>query len=241
MLVPGRADHGARVVTVILNDPVLKADWMAELEEVRLTMLSLREQLANAVQHASTKQQASEPVATAPDRHSLSNLFLDVSRKLGKLATSQMDELAQKHLGKPLDELLDGSAVRKSLFETLKAFNEKLDNQNAQSAAVQQENQRQQYREQLRQRREVEEQQRLQRQEQERERKDREHQRIVQLNQQRLREQQHAEQQRLHLKHQREIRRQQEEHESAAKSIAKNLHERAKAAKREMRRFHNEL
>ncbi len=39
-------DHGARVVTTILNDAALCADWMAELEEVRLTMLALREQLA---------------------------------------------------------------------------------------------------------------------------------------------------------------------------------------------------
>lgn len=46
-------DHGARVVTVILNDPVLKADWTAELEEVRLTMLSLREQLANELRDLS--------------------------------------------------------------------------------------------------------------------------------------------------------------------------------------------
>ena len=39
-------DHGARLVTMILGDPVLRADWQAELEEVRLNMLSLREQLA---------------------------------------------------------------------------------------------------------------------------------------------------------------------------------------------------
>lgn len=39
-------DHGARVVTTILTDDSLRADWMAELEEVRLTMLGLREQLA---------------------------------------------------------------------------------------------------------------------------------------------------------------------------------------------------
>ncbi|WP_417258729.1 aromatic amino acid transaminase [Celeribacter sp.] len=39
-------DHGARLVTMILNDEVLKADWMAELEEVRLGMLGLRTQLA---------------------------------------------------------------------------------------------------------------------------------------------------------------------------------------------------
>ena len=37
---------GARVVTTILTDPELRADWAAELEEVRLSMLGLREQLA---------------------------------------------------------------------------------------------------------------------------------------------------------------------------------------------------
>lgn len=40
-------DHGARVVTMILTDPVLRADWEAELEETRLGMLKLREQLAS--------------------------------------------------------------------------------------------------------------------------------------------------------------------------------------------------
>lgn len=40
-------DHGARLVTMILNDDALKADWMAELEEVRLGMLGLRTQLAD--------------------------------------------------------------------------------------------------------------------------------------------------------------------------------------------------
>lgn len=39
-------DHGARLVTMILEDDDLRADWMAELEEVRLGMLGLREQLA---------------------------------------------------------------------------------------------------------------------------------------------------------------------------------------------------
>ncbi len=40
-------DHGARVVTMILNDPDLRADWEAELEEVRLSMLGLRKALAD--------------------------------------------------------------------------------------------------------------------------------------------------------------------------------------------------
>jgi aspartate aminotransferase len=39
-------DHGARLVTMILEDPALRADWAAELEEVRLHMLALRLSLA---------------------------------------------------------------------------------------------------------------------------------------------------------------------------------------------------
>ena len=46
-------DHGARIVTTILNDPALKADWMAELEEVRISMLGLRQQLAGELQRLS--------------------------------------------------------------------------------------------------------------------------------------------------------------------------------------------
>ncbi len=46
-------DHGARVVTTILNDPELRADWAAELEEVRLGMLQLRKDLAAELQRLS--------------------------------------------------------------------------------------------------------------------------------------------------------------------------------------------
>ncbi|NOE27975.1 amino acid aminotransferase [Ruegeria sp. HKCCD6157] len=46
-------DHGARVVTTILMDEALRADWMAELEEVRLSMLGLRRQLADELQRLS--------------------------------------------------------------------------------------------------------------------------------------------------------------------------------------------
>jgi aromatic-amino-acid transaminase len=42
-------DHGAKVVATILGDPELKADWMAELEEMRLRMLDLRRGLAEAL------------------------------------------------------------------------------------------------------------------------------------------------------------------------------------------------
>ncbi|CUH78877.1 Aromatic-amino-acid aminotransferase [Tritonibacter multivorans] len=43
-------DHGARLVTMILNDDALRADWAAELEEVRLGMLGLRQSLADELQ-----------------------------------------------------------------------------------------------------------------------------------------------------------------------------------------------
>ena len=40
-------DHGARLVTMVLNDPALRADWEKELEDVRTSMLDLRETLAS--------------------------------------------------------------------------------------------------------------------------------------------------------------------------------------------------
>ncbi|MGC1503332.1 MAG: amino acid aminotransferase [Sulfitobacter sp.] len=43
-------DHGARIVTTILNDDALRADWMAELEDVRGAMLGLRTQLSGELQ-----------------------------------------------------------------------------------------------------------------------------------------------------------------------------------------------
>ena len=43
-------DHGARLVTIVLNDPALCADWKAELEQVRLGMLDLRQSLAIELQ-----------------------------------------------------------------------------------------------------------------------------------------------------------------------------------------------
>ncbi|MEM6659651.1 MAG: amino acid aminotransferase [Pseudomonadota bacterium] len=46
-------DHGARVATTILTDDALRADWAAELEEVRLSMLGLRQHLADELQRFS--------------------------------------------------------------------------------------------------------------------------------------------------------------------------------------------
>jgi aspartate aminotransferase len=50
-------DHGARIVTTILQDAGLTADWKAELEEVRLSMLSLRQALADALRDATGSDQ----------------------------------------------------------------------------------------------------------------------------------------------------------------------------------------
>jgi len=46
-------DHGARVVTMILTDPELRADWEAELEITRRSMLDLRQQLASELRRLS--------------------------------------------------------------------------------------------------------------------------------------------------------------------------------------------
>lgn len=43
-------DHGARLVTMILNDDALRTDWQAELEDMRRGMLTLREQLAKELE-----------------------------------------------------------------------------------------------------------------------------------------------------------------------------------------------
>ncbi|MEO3414566.1 amino acid aminotransferase [Roseovarius sp. CAU 1744] len=46
-------DHGARLVTMVLQDEALRADWQAELEEVRTGMLALRQQLADELRRLS--------------------------------------------------------------------------------------------------------------------------------------------------------------------------------------------
>jgi aromatic-amino-acid transaminase len=46
-------DHGARIVTTILNNDVLRKDWQDELEDVRLGMLRLRQQMADELRQRS--------------------------------------------------------------------------------------------------------------------------------------------------------------------------------------------
>ena len=52
-------DHGARLVTMILNDPELRADWEAELEEMRTGMLALRQSLADELKRLSNSDRFS--------------------------------------------------------------------------------------------------------------------------------------------------------------------------------------
>ncbi|WP_439522577.1 aromatic amino acid transaminase [Marivita sp.] len=46
-------DHGARLVTMVLSDDALRAEWKKELEDMRTGMLALREQLARELQRLS--------------------------------------------------------------------------------------------------------------------------------------------------------------------------------------------
>ncbi len=46
-------DHGAEIVRIILTDPELRAEWQAELTEMRERMMRLREKLAEAIRERS--------------------------------------------------------------------------------------------------------------------------------------------------------------------------------------------
>lgn len=48
-------DHGAEIVRIILNDPQLRADWEAELTEMRERMVRLRVKLADAIRERSNQ------------------------------------------------------------------------------------------------------------------------------------------------------------------------------------------
>ncbi|MGB4826304.1 MAG: amino acid aminotransferase [Paracoccaceae bacterium] len=78
-------DHGARLVTMILEDAVLRADWKAELEEVRQNMLGLRQQLADALRRASNS-----------DRFDFVASHRGMFSRLG-LTEAQVETLRAKH------------------------------------------------------------------------------------------------------------------------------------------------
>jgi aromatic-amino-acid transaminase len=78
-------DHGARLVTMILEDDTLRTDWKAELEEVRLNMLSLRQALADALRRA-----------TNSDRFDFVATHRGMFSRLG-LAEAQVNVLRETH------------------------------------------------------------------------------------------------------------------------------------------------
>ncbi|MBE3639475.1 amino acid aminotransferase [Mangrovicoccus algicola] len=78
-------DHGARLVSMILTDEALKADWMAELEEVRTGMLALREQLAAELKRL-----------TNSDRFDFIARHRGMFSMLG-LSSEEMDVLRESH------------------------------------------------------------------------------------------------------------------------------------------------
>lgn len=78
-------DHGARLVTMILEDDALRADWKAELEEVRLNMLTLRRALAEALRQA-----------TNSDRFDFVATHRGMFSRLG-LTEAQVNTLRERH------------------------------------------------------------------------------------------------------------------------------------------------
>jgi len=78
-------DHGARLVTMILEDDALRADWQAELEEVRLNMLTLRKNLADELRRA-----------TNSDRFDFVANHRGMFSRLG-LTEAQVNTLREKH------------------------------------------------------------------------------------------------------------------------------------------------
>jgi len=78
-------DHGARLVTMILGDAALAADWKAELEEVRQNMLGLRRQLADELRRA-----------TNSDRYDFVATHRGMFSRLG-LSEAQVNRLRDEH------------------------------------------------------------------------------------------------------------------------------------------------
>jgi aspartate/tyrosine/aromatic aminotransferase len=78
-------DHGARLVTMILEDDALRADWKAELEEVRLNMLTLRQSLADELRRA-----------TNSDRFDFVATHRGMFSRLG-LTEAQVNVLREEH------------------------------------------------------------------------------------------------------------------------------------------------
>ena len=78
-------DHGARLVTMVLNDPSLRADWEAELQEVRLGMLRLRQALADELRTLS-----------GSDRFGFLAQHRGMFSRLG-VSADKVEEMREKH------------------------------------------------------------------------------------------------------------------------------------------------
>jgi aromatic-amino-acid transaminase len=78
-------DHGARIVSTILGDATLRAEWEAELEEVRLSMLGLRKALAEELRRL-----------TNSDRFDFIARHRGMFSRLG-LSPAQVETLRAKH------------------------------------------------------------------------------------------------------------------------------------------------
>jgi len=78
-------DHGARLVTMILEDAALTAEWKAELEEVRQNMLGLRKALTDELRRA-----------TNSDRFDFVAHHRGMFSRLG-LTEAQVNRLREEH------------------------------------------------------------------------------------------------------------------------------------------------
>ena len=78
-------DHGATVVATIMADPELRADWMAEVESMRVSMLALRSNLADALRRE-----------TNSDRFDFVADHRGMFSRLG-LTTPQVDKLRDEY------------------------------------------------------------------------------------------------------------------------------------------------
>lgn len=103
-------DHGAAVVSIIMNDAELRADWQSELEEMRLGMLQLRTDLADALRRATNSDRfdfvaehrgmfsrlglTAEQVETLKDKNGI-YIVSDSRINIAGLPRNGMDEFAK--------------------------------------------------------------------------------------------------------------------------------------------------
>jgi aromatic-amino-acid transaminase len=101
-------DHGARLVTMVLTDPELRADWAAELEAVRLGMLKARQGLADALR-----------VECGSDRFGFLADHRGMFSRIGA-TEAQVDQLRDEHgIYMVFDSRLNIAGVTQDKIETI--------------------------------------------------------------------------------------------------------------------------